>query len=499
MKKYNLAILVLFVSLVFNGYSQNETDAFRYSELVPTGTARASALSGSIGGFGADFTSVNTNPAGLGVYKRIEFTFSPSINFSKTNSVYNGIEAYDFKYSFNIGNLGAVFAIPLNQGKWKYMQLATGFNRLHNYHNNYLIEGPNTGLDGKTTSLADYFNFAQYANGYTESELFNDKYNYNYGLGSWAYKAWLIDPVLGDSLSYTNNLTGVDLTQQKSMGTSGSMNEYVFSMGANYDDIFYIGATLGIPYFNYTSSYVITETVDPNDTTLFVNSFEYEEVLQVNGTGINFKVGFLLQPISFFRIGAAIHTPSYFSSIRESYYQTFTGIYNDNKEMEVYETDPPLNRYSLTTPYRVIGDMAFIFGKYGFINFNYQFTDYTTMQLHSTGSNRYSFIQENRNIRKYYQAVHKIAVGGEINLSPVAFRLGYAYNSNPYRSIVDKDGSFHMLSGGFGIRSDHFFTDFAYVYRMYNDKSVLYNDPNINITETKTMNQYFILTLGIKI
>ena len=105
------------------------------------------------------FTSVNTNPAGLGVYKRIEFTFSPSINFSKTNSVYNGIEAYDFKYSFNIGNLGAVFAIPLNQGKWKYMQLATGFNRLHNYHNNYLIEGPNTGLDGKTTSLADYFNF----------------------------------------------------------------------------------------------------------------------------------------------------------------------------------------------------------------------------------------------------------------------------------------------------------------------------------------------------
>ncbi len=283
------------------------------------------------------------------------------------------------------------------------------------------------------------------------------------------------------------------------MGTSGSMNEYVFSMGANYDDIFYIGATLGIPYFNYTSSYVITETVDPNDTTLFVNSFEYEEVLQVNGTGVNFKVGFLLQPISFFRIGAAIHTPSYFSSIRESYYQTFTGIYNDNKEMEVYETDPPLNRYSLTTPYRVIGDMAFIFGKYGFINFNYQFTDYTTMQLHSTGSNRYSFIQENRNIRKYYQAVHKIAVGGEINLSPVAFRLGYAYNSNPYRSIVDKDGSFHMLSGGFGIRSDHFFTDFAYVYRMYNDKSVLYNDPNINITETKTMNQYFILTLGIKI
>ena len=329
MKKYNFAILVLFVSLVFNGYSQNETDAFRYSELVPTGTARASALSGSIGGFGADFTSVNTNPAGLGVYKRIEFTFSPSINFSKTNSVYNGIEAYDFKYSFNIGNLGAVFAIPLNQGKWKYMQLATGFNRLHNYHNNYLIEGPNTGLDGKTTSLADYFNFAQYANGYTESELFNDKYNYNYGLGSWE-QGMANRPFWGLSILY-HNLTGVDLTQQKSMGTSGSMNEYVFSMGANYDDIFYIGATLGIPYFNYTSSYVITETVDPNDTTLFVNSFEYEEVLQVNGTGVNFKVGFLLQPISFFRIGAAIHTlPTFLLS--EKVIINLTGIFNDNKK-----------------------------------------------------------------------------------------------------------------------------------------------------------------------
>jgi thiamine pyrophosphokinase len=77
--------------------------------------------------------------------------------------------------------------------------------------------------------------------------------------------------------------------------------------------------------------------------------------------------------------------------------------------------------------------------------------------------------------------------------------LGYAYNSNPYRSITDKDGSFHMISGGIGIRTDHFFTDFAYVYRLYNEKSVLYNDPNVSVTDTKIFNQYILLTFGVKI
>jgi len=503
MKKYNIAFLGILLLFIVKGYSQNEMDAFRYSQLIPTGTARSSALSGSIGGFGADFTTVNTNPAGLGVYKRTEFTFTPSIYYSKTNSLYNGINAYDFKYNFNISNVGAVFAIPLKNSEWKYLQIATGLNRLNNFHNNYLVEGPNTNIKGtSTTSLSEYFDFAQYADGISESDLFNDDDFYNFGLGSWAYMSWLIDPVIGDTINYpyVNNLTGVELNQQKVMETRGAMNEYVFSMGANYDDKLYIGATFGIPFFKYSADYILTETVkNQNDTNINVNSFEYTESLDANGTGINFKVGFLYQPVSFLRFGAAIHTPSYFASVRENFNQTFTAYYDDDNKSERFETNPPSYPYSITTPYHVIGDMAFIFGKYGFINLNYQFTDYTTMQLSSAGSNRYSFVNENNNIRKYYQAVHKLAIGAEVNLSPVSIRLGYAYNSNPYRSITDKDGSFHMISGGIGIRTNHFFTDFAYVYRLYNEKSVLYNDPNVSVTNTKIFNQYILLTFGVKI
>ena len=112
MKKLNITLLSIIIVSVLNVFSQDEIDAFRYSQLTPTGTARFSSLAGSMGAFGADFSCLSSNPASIGVYKRSEFTFSPALYYSKATSFYNNTDAYDFKYNFNVGNLGAVFVIP---------------------------------------------------------------------------------------------------------------------------------------------------------------------------------------------------------------------------------------------------------------------------------------------------------------------------------------------------------------------------------------------------
>ena len=65
MKKINTVLLGILLLSFFNAFGQDETDAFRYSQLIPTGTARFSSLAGSMGGFGADFSCLSSNPAGI--------------------------------------------------------------------------------------------------------------------------------------------------------------------------------------------------------------------------------------------------------------------------------------------------------------------------------------------------------------------------------------------------------------------------------------------------
>ncbi|HSI91080.1 MAG TPA: hypothetical protein VK927_08185, partial [Adhaeribacter sp.] len=70
------------VALAGNASAQNEVDALRYSNLSFGGTARIQGIGGAQTALGADASSMNGNPAGLGFYRKSEFTFSPGLNFN---------------------------------------------------------------------------------------------------------------------------------------------------------------------------------------------------------------------------------------------------------------------------------------------------------------------------------------------------------------------------------------------------------------------------------
>ena len=110
----------------------------------------------------------------------------------------------------------------------------------------------------------------------------------------------------------------------------------------------------------------------------------------------------------------------------------------------------------------------------------------------------YDFEEENANIKKYYQPTHTIKVGAEFVFNPIAIRLGYAYMSNPYRDL-DKDGSCHTFACGMGFKGKIFFADFAYLYKMYNDKDIFYNADNLKTYSLKKHSQNFVLTIGWKL
>ena len=55
-------------------------DALRFSQTYAGGTAMNLALGGANTALGAELTSISGNPAGLGLYNRSEFAFTPGFD-----------------------------------------------------------------------------------------------------------------------------------------------------------------------------------------------------------------------------------------------------------------------------------------------------------------------------------------------------------------------------------------------------------------------------------
>jgi long-subunit fatty acid transport protein len=303
--------------------------------------------------------------------------------------------------------------------------------------------------------------------------------------------------------SYSPRVINDDFRQRQEMNMDGALYEYIFTLGGNYDDKLFLGATLGIPYYNYSEKTNYTETRESFYDTLGYDLLECYDAFKSNATGINLKLGVIYQPAKFVRVGLAFHTQNWYPNVRKSYlndrykikniYQPLdSSYYNEPSEI----TEGEFN-YQLITPYRAMANIAFIINKYGFINLDYEFTDYSTSAMLS---NSYSFAEENSATKKYFRDAHTVRIGGELNLSPIAFRLGYSFSSNPYKKEANIDGTRHTISGGIGFKGKTFFADFAYMYRFTNDKDVFYDaESSIYPYSSQIVSQVFALTLGLKL
>ena len=491
-KQFVAAIMLCLIGGI--AMAQNERDAFRYAQYSPTGTARYTSLAGSMGAFGADFSVLSANnPAGIGLFKRAEVTLTLAVPYFKTTSTYNGVSQEGIRTGFMCNNVG--FVIPFNlseKTKWKAIQFATGLNNLAQYRGEIVVRGLNDGEEQGTSNYFDYI--ASYSNGTRFTAL--------EGLAGTAFDYYLIDTVSGDNQYHA---LGRDVFNQQKISTSnGSLNEWVFSFGGNYDDKLFVGATVGVPFFNYNETTIYTETADYDN--LSYDQFTVTDEFKSSATGINFKLGLIYQPAKYVRVGLAFHTPTAYLNVKDEWFQTqyeFLGLYNpiDSSRSDLKEPKRDSEKvrgthnYQLNTPFRAMANVAFIINKYGFINIDYELTDYSKSHLQS---NIYDFVSENNAVKDYYGLAHTIRAGGELNLSPFALRLGYSYTSNPYTKNLEKNGSSHTICGGVGFKSKSFFADFAYMYRFTNDKDVLYDAASVHPHSSRIVNQVFALTLGLK-
>jgi hypothetical protein len=497
MKKI-LIISAIILTAAYPALSQTSADALRYSRIDIGGTARYIGLSGAYGALGADFTSASTNPAGLGLYKSSEFINTPAVHIGNVQSDYNGTQGSDTRANFYLGNIGMVMTSKGNsvssKSGWRNVTFATGLNRLADFNHRYNMTGNNA-----SNSLLD--TYVNSANGIPYKQIEDDNYgNYAYDLNLawWTFLLDLAKPAV-DSTTYISPVQNdVSKLQTKTIDSWGSMNEYVFSLGANYKDKLYLGMTIGLPYIRYYESVLYTESDIQNSE---LNYFNRIESLETHGSGVNFKFGFIYRIADWFRFGAAFHTPSWFGNMRDYYSATMISQFNtpdQNGVTRYVKTSPAGNyNYDLQTPYRIQGNLAFIIGNVGLVSADYEFADYATSHFSAPD---YSFSETNASIRNGYTGSHSFRVGTEWRYNIFSFRAGGKYFTSPYQNNIN-DGSRFGVSAGFGLKSKHLFMDLAYAYTKMKDDYYFYNTPEVtsNPVANQTNDHYIVMTLGVKL
>jgi len=492
-KKITLCISII-TMLQICIFAQNEVDALRFSETDWQGSARFMGAGRAFGAVGAEFSALNLNPASIGLYKKSEVSFTPmTISAYKNSSGYNDTETPAQTVRYSLNSAGIVLALPgISSSLWKKFQIGFGYNRINNYNTVFSIEGRNA---GSTIGSA----YAKDAEGldirdiiYTS--IWNDEMYY-------AYEYWLITPKPESNTSYDGTYKGKDFRHSSTVKRVGGNDEMVFSFGTNYDDKLFLGVTLGIPFFNFTENRTFEEVNDITKLTYNFQKITFEDKLNVRSTGINLKLGVIYQPVDFFRVGFAFHTPTYYGNVKDYLEReiNYSKWEKDTLNNPIYFKDgiKYVNKfnYSLTTPLRAMVNMAFFIAKQAFISAEYEITDYSMANMYSVD---YNFSKENKTVQQMYGACHTARIGAEMNVSPVfAIRAGYNYTSSPFKNNIN-DGSKHYASAGFGFRTKYFYGDFAYAFTICKEKYWMYDAEFVNAVNNRFITHRIMMSMGVR-
>ncbi|MFW5644477.1 MAG: hypothetical protein ACOCZL_01060 [Bacteroidota bacterium] len=487
MKRYiGIVTGLLFLSTGFIK-AQNEVDALRYSQNFHVGTARSLGLGGAIGAVGGDFTSLSVNPAGIGLYRGSEMTFSPALYWNNSTSDFLDNNYTEEKYNVNLGNFGFVFNNKTGKEKgWIGTNFGFGYNRLNNFHREVFMRGIQN-----NSSYLD--NFVYYADDLPSEDL--DPF-----YEQLAWDTYMIDWDENNN-EYFNDFAdaGYGQVQERTLKSKGSLGEYLLSFGANYNHRLYLGATVGINRVNFEQTVIHFED-DPLDEINFTQNFRFEEYLSTRGTGYNLKLGAIVRPANFLRLGASFHLPTFYY-LKDEFENTMEAyIDNENLNPEEGIENPMIAssglgdyRYRLRTPAKAIGSAVVNFGNVGLFSVDYEFVNYQNADLSASD---YNFRTENDDIENIYKAAHNLRFGGELRFGPLYFRGGYAFYDSPFATEQSNiNSNRNIISAGMGIRNQFFFMDAGFRHSRQQEPYYLYVpgivDPAVNTSNANTVQVTF--------
>lgn len=478
------------ITLSLYSKAQTPEDAIRYSWQSHSGSARIMAVGGVMGSLGGDITAPFVNPAGLGLFKTREFTFSPGLLMNRNKTTYRDSLNANNKNALTLGPTGVIIGIPDAYKKNRSSAFSIAVNQCANFNNNLQYSALNN-----YSSFSEQFAEEMAKSNQSINNILNSNSPLPYTVAPALY-TYLIDTVTVNGVVQIKAApeylldSGKSILQTMNKQTRGAMYEWGFSFASNLDDKWLVGGTLVIPSLHYNSKTIFTESDPSGDTSNRFGSFTYTDNYTTNGTGLGLKLGAIYRPKEYIRFGLAFHTPTLMMLTETRNTSLSTVLENPQQSFNVSSNtftngQPGEYEYAYTTPWKAIISASYVFREVenvhrqrAFLSADLEYVRHSASRYRSaneepTKEEESYYKGLNAVIKDNYKGTFNFRVGGELKFSVIMFRGGFAYYTNPYKDPAFK-ASRMLLSGGLGYRNKGFFIDLTYVHQVKKDVDLPY-------------------------
>ena len=461
LKKSTLTLGIALAMFTAQSEAQLFSDALRFGNAQYYASARSAAVGNALGALGGDVLSANINPAGIGIFRSSEFTFTPMYSLNKSNADFQNESMDDNKGKFSIGNIGLVIASEprMNSKFFQHGNFAITYNVTNYFHQDMSFSGVSNG-----TRLTNFVNAAQGLDYYGLQD-------YQPFDAQLAYDVMLIDRVDPLSNTYAAALSDANFVRKSQFQRQrGASREIGLTYASHIKHKLYLGATLGILSHSYKEfrsyeEYEETGTID-------FKQMVFDETREVKGIGINLKLGAIYRFNKIWKAGVHVHTPTS-NNLTETYFTEMFGevIYNGTLQRNTYGSEVVGQfKFVSTTPWVLGLSTSAVLGTKGYVGLEAEYLTYNTMKFREGGneltpsgvSPQYLAYLTDL-VNGTYKGAYRVRLGGEYAFDVLRLRAGYQMQTSPYQVKIDGISDLqHTISVGLGIRKESFFLDLAY-------------------------------------
>ena len=388
------------------------------------GTARYVGMGGAMEALGADLSTIGTNPAGLGLFRKGKVDLSFGL-VSQT-----GMNKFSSLNKTNMGfdQIGVVFNVNKTPN--------VSFNIVFNYH--------------KSRNFDQLLNAANTLNNASQNKLTYQKYRNQVFQTQDDATYSQVDNLYMKNLLYNNTTStyyyfpasGYLYNQQN----KGYIGEYDMNLSANINDRVYLGLTMGINDVHYKGYKEYTENFVHNANN--IPGLTLNDSREITGTGFDVKFGAIVRPMaeSPFRLGAYVHTPVWYDLTTSNYTELTDGTLRPSIG-ESYD-------FRVNTPWKFGLSAGTTLADRVALGATYEYAAYNAMQTRIKDGGTYdwyygTYYESSHNDRvmnnhteEALRGQHTLKLGVEAKITDhFSLRAGYNYLSALFKGLAEKNGS----------------------------------------------------------
>lgn len=457
MKKifFSACLLSLFMA---HAHAQETYENTKLIDNDLNGTARYVGMGGAMEALGADISVINSNPAGIGLFRRS----SGSVSFGLVSQ--DGASSFKYGNKTNASFDQAGFVYSMRDGRRTFINFGFNYHKSKNF--DYILNAA-SGLNGASQHKLSYMKALANENNLDKtSSGWRGKFAYTSQLDNLYYNTLMMTS--SDGFFY-NDASRYEFGRAE----TGYIGEYDFNTSANVNDRVYLGITIGIHDVHYTGHSLYNEAlVNLNNQT--VGDITVNDERRITGTGYNASFGIIFRPVdaSPFRIGLSVTTPTWYDLKTSNY----TYLINNTKadgggklqgDYPNYTTGESYE-FKLFTPWKFGVSLGHTVGNYLALGASYEYADYS--RLDTRVNDGYDVVDYwgdvyehsssdepmNRHTRETLKAVSTFKIGAEAKVMPnLAVRAGYNYVSPMFKKEGYKDGNIDSYGSNYSSATDY--------------------------------------------